>query len=383
MATGKTLSAKYPRRIAAAALIVYAAVIAGFILHEYGLLNNHIRWQQPSVAVFSDVLHISPAGLVFINRNSGTVACDATGNVRWRLEPTSGYAVSVTTGENGNPFVLSRHISNTPAISFRLAAYDLDSQLQWEVTLPDAGSYEGLVAGPDIIHVIGNNHLAGYDLSGNVKYRQEEADRIAGVGRETGPHGELYYVTGRMYLVAVGTDGTERWRESLMFHAGLGSTGNQSTWYGNGPQPVAGPNGTVLIALNDMVVCFGPGGNVQWQQRLFVNPSVRSYAYTQESVDCNASGITCAQARDGAVHVYDATGNDLYSCRPRGTTGPPAISDSGVVYVIDREGLKAIDAAGRLKWMNTRISSYFNQPVISPDGTLYLQDFQQLYAFDP
>ncbi len=182
----------------------------------------------------------------------------------------------------------------------------------------------------------------------------------------TVPSSPVIDQTGTIYLtaegiVAIGSDGVKKW--------------NFQTGYGETTLPAIGSDGTIYFASsNDTLYALNPDSTIKWSYGTggyLSSPSVGS---------------------DGVIY-FGSNDNYLYAINPSGTlkwrynagglvSSSPAIGSDGTIYFGSADNyLYALDPSGTLKWGFKTGSLIVSSPVIGLDGTVYVTsaDFY-LYA---
>jgi outer membrane protein assembly factor BamB len=229
-----------------------------------------------------------------------------------------------------------------------------------------------------------------------------------------GPDGTIYVAatnpqTGGGSMVALGADGTERWRydaaSRLPFSPALGLDGTLYVGARNGSLYALHPDGslkwqTPLGAVTSSVALGADGtiylGSASDYQAL--NPTDGAQLWTFTPVDGQAE-TTPAVGSGGRIYLT-ASSNELYAVNPDGTvawtfsaeqegerevhfSSPATIDAAGVLYVGTREGeLFAVNSDGTLRWrlLLREGGMVLAGPALGSDGTLYLGAGSNLYA---
>jgi outer membrane protein assembly factor BamB len=226
--------------------------------------------------------------------------------------------------------------------------------LRWRTTLPtpdtevlDAGTSPPTVADGRVYLVTGSGVVALSLRDGSTRWRNTDAGRPIGEGRELAPpvagDDALFAATTDGLLALAPDDGTVDWRYAAS---------------ATGPPTLAG--GGPVLPTADGVAALTPDGSERWT------------AATGEVTDpplAAADGAVVA-AGDGVVAVDAATGDRLWES-PVDAQSHPVVAD-GTVYLGTREGLVALDLNdGTERWTADRGSGRaFSAPVVT-DETVY------------
>jgi outer membrane protein assembly factor BamB len=229
-----------------------------------------------------------------------------------------------------------------------------------------------------------------------------------------GPDGTVYLAatnpqTGGGSVVALGADGSERWRyevgSRLPFSPALGADGTLYVGARNGNLYALNPDGslkwlTPLGAVSSSVAVGADGtiylGSASDYQAL--NPTDGAQVWAFSPVDGQADS-TPAVDPGGRIYL-SASSNELYAVNPDRTvawtfsaepegerevhfSSPATIDAAGVLYVGTREGeLFAVNPDGTLRWrlFLPEGGMILVGPALGSDGTLYVGAGSNLYA---
>lgn len=193
---------------------------------------------------------------------------------------------------------------------------------------------------------------------------------IAGVGRD----GTVYAVQSAdsasdpaPTLFALGPDGSLRWRAPL----GPSPGGSQ--------YEVISPDDGITLGTAQGCAHYSASGRLQWQS------AGCNYVTAEEG------GTLLIDKGDGALAAVDPdSGNTLWRAPSVGfstSSGPPAVSSDGTIYVEGQQGLYAVHNDGSTAWSKSIVSPtdvVTSGPVVADDGTLYLGSIDgALYAVSP
>jgi outer membrane protein assembly factor BamB len=249
---------------------------------------------------------------------------------------------------------------------------------------------------------------------GSVAWRYHLDSHIVESSPLVGPDGTVYLAatnaqTGGGSVVALGADGSERWRYEV---------GSRLLF-----SPALSPDGTLYVgARNGNLYALNSDGSLKWQtprgavsssvavgadgtiylgsssDYQALNPTDGVQIWTFSPVDGQADSAPTV-GRGGRIYVSSSS-NELYSLNPDGTvawafsaepegerevhfSSPGTIDAAGVLYVGTREGeLCAVNPDGILRWrlLLPEGGMILVGPALGGDGTLYVGAGSNLYA---
>jgi len=226
-----------------------------------------------------------------------------------------------------------------------------------------------------------------------------------------GTDGTVYVGSASGYLFALNPDGTLKWSVGVKAEVAsspivaddgtiyIGTTGSGffgSRFYALNPngtvkwaKSLSGPvNKAVTLGLDGTIYAgsnttaspnfyaFNPDGSQKWTVGLAYAPSSAPVAAT-DTIYLN-SGTTTA----GSLYAFDSSGAVKWQYSGGAGGGAPAIGSDGTAYYRDMRGnLRAISPAGGLNWSAGISASGSANPIIDPDGTIFVTGGSKAYAF--
>ena len=179
------------------------------------------------------------------------------------------------------------------------------------------------------------------------------------------PDGNTIYIgSTNNSLYALNTDGTLKWS-----YATLGQV-----W----ARPCVASDGTIYVgSLDTMLYAINPNGTLKWT---FTD------IWTFDSI---YPGATLAS--DGTIY-YGSDDLLMHAVNPNGTLkwsvqaneafrGPPAVAADGTVYFNDGETLYSFNPDGSLRWVSAATATP-NGPAVGTDGTVYIGSDNLLAALN-
>jgi cysteine-rich repeat protein len=339
-----------------------------------GSENNTLKWKY---ALPSAVVKESPAigsdGTIYIPMGNSLFAINRDGSFKWRSD---GHSMGRST-----PAISSDGTIYIPWGN-GLFAVNPDGTLKWKY---DTSSYfSNNYSSP----TIGTNGIVyfgfGVDLlaikpDGNLlwKYRVgEEVNSSPAIGDDG-----TIYVRGREdYLIALNSDGTEKWVINL------GSTLSQTNM-----SPVIGPDGTIYTfgLMNAQHPSFpdlqttglhaiNPDGTTKWvfsdidfdDQSIHMTPAIdkNGTIYLSGSfLNVWGSQLFCAINQSGILQwTFELTAPDCFS------SSSPAIDVNGNIYFGTwGNQMYALNPNGTLKWKFETRNNIDSSPAIGENGMIY------------
>ncbi len=137
--------------------------------------------------------------------------------------------------------------------------------------------------------------------------------------------------------------------------------------------PVASPDGRVYFGGGmRRLIALDPSGEAAWVRRA----ESGRLAVDREGNPLEAAGKTLTS--------YDARGEPRWTFEALSALGQPVVGPDGTVYVYSETGLvHAIDSLGRARWSFALDAVPQATPTVGGDGTLYVATWQgTLYALD-
>ena len=187
----------------------------------------------------------------------------------------------------------------------------------------------------------------------------------------------IYYTTtnGPYRLLAINPEGTLKWKYDA-FDRSIGSA------------PSIDKNGTIYVCSTDSCLyAIKPDGTLKWKLK---------FNHSDRSSESSAIG------EDGTIYIggYSSSADDtndfLYAINPDGTIkweyefddwssgrlGTPVISSDGTIYIESVFGFYALNPDGTFKW-NSYIECRRSNPAIGKDGMVYVSWYDALIAYNP
>jgi outer membrane protein assembly factor BamB len=260
-----------------------------------------------------------------------------------------------------------------------------DERLIWFLDMDSPSSGRWTAVAPDgTIYATDDNKLYAVNPDGSLQW--DLADAGSGEDVSVGLNGTIYSgAPGTAQtddLVAVDPSGKLLWRVEL------------PEILVNGPS--VGPDGNVYGAVNQINADFGafsfdPSGNLLWTNP--GDPEIKSSNddWSAEFVAGRVlTGIITSSSQGSVIHAFFLNGvEDWYGSNlPHNVYGKPVIHpDGSVVTRSFDDGIEATAPDGSLLWQREAPTPALNwygiPPVISPDGTIYVEgNFGDLWAVD-
>ncbi|TWT42958.1 outer membrane protein assembly factor BamB family protein [Botrimarina hoheduenensis] len=282
----------------------------------------------------------------------------------------------------------------------------VEENLAWQVDLPGPGASTPIVSG-DLTNgrlyvtceIEGEDALVAYDLSGTEVWRQQfgprrESKHRNATGANSSPVTDgksvfCYYKSG--LLVAVDTEGEEKWRRQLQEEYGA-----DTLWWDLGTSPVLTPAGVLVAVMQageSYLVTFDrQTGETVWKtQRVFERPQESDQAYTTPALVETEHGPTVIVWGADFLTGHDpSTGEEWFRCggfNPDNTPMWRAIAsatiDAGTAIVPFGRGdfIGAVRLGGRgdvttthRLWTAQGVGSDVPSPVVSQGRSYILGD---------
>ena len=237
--------------------------------------------------------------------------------------------------------------------------------LKWKY--PTQGWIEGAVAtGPDgeVYVGSGDGELYCIDMQGNLLWKTDLGNKVTG-SPTVGPDGTIY-VGAYNELVAIGRDGTIKWRFKT------------PDWIYHVAPAITSQSVIVVPCKGRKVFGITPSGEKVWE--------FSTSDQVQSSPAVGPTGIIVFGDDSGAIYSLDSTGRLVWKVSTKEhVRSSPAIDKDGTIYVgsYDRS-VYAIDAGGNVKWTFKTEGEVGGSPVIGKDGTILVGGHDnKLYALDP
>lgn len=302
-------------------------------------------WQAPAVSgVNRSALSLGEDALYVVSGKLYVIGLDGT--LRGQSQDEASFAPTITS--DGSVITGGFALNGDPV----LKAFRSDATLLWTT---DSLAGEVFVGGAISSDPDGFLYVSTQDLAGN-----PNTDR-------------------RVALNAVSPIGTVRWT----------LTGPSLDNALDGTSPAVGPDGTIYIAASGRrstrLYAVDRTGAVKWTQDLTGNGLERDTALT-----IAADGSVRVLSKVDSGHVLDtvsATGALLSTANLGGAErlNSPVMTSEGGVYVALQGGsgsVTAVAANGESRWTIPTAGAPLGDPVVGPDGTLYLalQDLETRVA---
>jgi len=319
-----------------------------------------VEWSA-SVARARNAMAVGHDGTVYSAQFDGAVvlsAFDPTGGLEWSSNHQTGYGLAgMAVGDNGSVYLLGNE---------KLVAVGADGIVDWEY---DPSSWPSYVTGPAIgddgtIYFGLDQGLYAVTDSGRHRWSVSAGAGYVGSAPAIGADGTIYVWTLQDRLLAFNREGTGLW--SYQAPAYYGAPGGLAI----------GPDGTIYVVSQCVVLAVNPDGTGKWQA-----------GHERWTI----SGLP-AVGTDGAVYVqvgetlyvYAAADGHLVRSQPVKLTcsAPvPALGRDGSCF-ISGYGLDALAPDGvELWWLqHDRYSSYAWSEVLLTDSLLYTAGDGRVFA---
>jgi len=358
------------------------------------------------------------------NRNSGQgVGLGASGNIKWaKLATPPGFASNAVGTADGTAYYLSNNGS--------LYAVN-GGTLKW---IYAANAHTGPFLGADgTIYVEGAQNIQAVNANGLQVWRHNSKTPLTSA-LTVGPHGDLYVAAGSD-LQAISSAGRLEWTKTftgnlgqpvaspagdiLVSGGGLGFSSvapdGSVTWSETAhplamSQPAIGVDGTIYLGFrSNNFTALNSDGSLKWTSAVSVpNSSANSAVESNGSVYVSSSQGTFAYSTAGTSlwHSSDATSNVvlgstglIYSgadaFNPDGSIAHtlPALAGSsqnsvgadGTEFRVRGEvSLETFSPTGVAGWAVRNSPTYFGEPGVAADGTVYIaQSGGNFFALNP
>lgn len=249
----------------------------------------------------------------------------------------------------------------------------------WSVSSPGFGYFyipSGPVvgSGPTIYAGGLDGNLYAFKSDGSLKWTYSTGITPGAVLTAAGiaQDGTVYATNGAVF--AVSSSGTLKWKFVLP-----------------GPgipfEPAIASDGTLYFGDQcGGIYALTPTGSVKWVFTEYQSPGC-----IEGISDGDPIGPAPAIAADGTIYAWVQNANVLVALTPAGSlkwiagfSGDPVVgATTGTIYLRDGNHLTALNPDGSFKWQ-INVISYFSQPALGTDGTIYLGTNEQgLLAINP
>lgn len=321
-------------------------------------------WDTPA-SHFAFRTYTSPAGTVVEVGNDG----------RFCLYGADGARV-------GGGTVTAEHRSLTPAFrpdgGFFLAhdegvtSYSADGE---PVATLDVADAKGLATAPDgTLFVETPMSLKAFSAAGEPLWSHDRTSPARGSEPEALPDGGVVVLEGDDSLLALNSDGSERWRNTDL-RAGRYGPGAVPALLGG---PVAGPDGSVhLLTREGELRQLGPDGRMRW------STPISGAKDSSRSLVVDGLGNVYVPGADATKDVQGwSPDGKLVFRRPVESLYSMSPVPGGGVALATATGLLGLDAAGR-NWFEVPAppARSLTAPSFAPDGTMRTGGAQTVHAF--
>ncbi|MEA2062177.1 MAG: PQQ-binding-like beta-propeller repeat protein [Gemmatimonadota bacterium] len=285
-------------------------------------------------------------------------ALDAEGLLQWKFKANGWIIASPAIGTDGTVYFGTKN--------GRAYALGQGGAEKWSLPIPGSILSQPALGPGGKVYFTANERLHAVNAQGRICWTHAPADNRHPPA--ISENGACFFISGDgLTLVAVNANGTYGWKHSF----GKPCTGGVSI----------GPGTTVYAAPGDLVA-VGPDGTQKWKFEA-------AYGAADAASRDNLFLYTPVVGPDSTVYVAGQD-NKLHAINPWGTlkwragTGsgavmPPVIAADGTIYVTCRtDSLYALDSGhqGAVKWI-TYLGrglehSYPGTAALGPDGYLYL-----------
>lgn len=249
----------------------------------------------------------------------------------------------------------------------------------WSVSSPGFGYFyipSGPVvgSGPTIYAGGLDGNLYAFKSDGSLKWTYSTGITPGAVLTAAGiaQDGTVYATNGAVF--AVSSSGTLKWKFVLP-----------------GPgipfEPAIASDGTLYFGDQcGGIYALTPTGSVKWVFTEYQSPGCIEGISGGDPI-----GPAPAIAADGTIYAWVQNANVLVALTPAGSlkwiagfSGDPVVgATTGTIYLRDGNHLTALNPDGSFKWQ-INVISYFSQPALGTDGTIYLGTNEQgLLAINP
>ena len=278
---------------------------------------------------------VAADGSIAYSSGSSLLVLNANGTLRWIFQADTTIAANPTIASDGTIYVGTQGTYN-PATGYyldgKLVAVRPDGTKAWEFTTGNAVTGSAAV-GKDGTIYFGSWDRSLYALNpnGSLKWAFPTAGFFV-AGPAIGADGVVFAANLQSRGYAVNPDGTQKWVIFL---------GDKAYW-----SPTIAPDGTLYG--------FGTKGGAS-VVGAFSSDGLLKWSYAKTGTSSSASRSSCTIAQDGSI-IFASP--DLFASPENG-------------YV------QALHADGTLKWTLNLLTTL--QPLLAPDGTLYVSSVGALY----
>jgi len=285
-------------------------------------------------------------GTIYLGSGNNRIyAINPNGTLKW-FYSCGGACTTPAVGPDGIIFVAS--------YDGYLHAVNPDGKLEWSCSVGNRACAP--VVGADGTVYVGSMDAKLYAVSrkGTLKWVCKTTDEIVCGTPVIAADGSIYVTSQRGTIYAISPDGDLQWSKT-----------------GFSTSPAIGPDGTIYAGMYGHRLCaLDDQGRHNWcftEENLTSTPAISAdgtiYAGSYGNLFAIIPKVGLRRPRLKWSCVID---NRVYST--------PAISTEGTIYVVgtDYGNLYAIDREGHTKWVHPIGYGCASNPVIGPDGTIYL-----------
>ena len=283
---------------------------------------------------------------------------------------------SASTGESGNsdwhhssPAITTDGIIYVGSSAGGLHAFNPDGSAKWKI-LTDIIISSAPAVGSDGTIYIGavDKSLYAINPNGSIKWSLMTDTPIYS-SPAIGLNGVIY-IKSQYVLYAVHPNGTLNWS----FNAGQSFSAS----------PSLKMDGTIYLATYYKLYAVQPNGTVKWS---FTANGGDTYPDTFDSTPAlDENGNIYVGDRHNGIHVFDVNGNLKWSHNTltRWSGASAVIGGDGTIYIGKSNGmLYAFNPDGSLKWNLQLDGSTRSTAAIASDGTIFLNTRFYVYAITP